>query len=187
MGNSDFGSSCLRLGTGIEFEGFVGKFVFLPSVDSAVDIDSFGGFVGVLVASLIVAHVADLQSEIVVVLDVGIVFAVGVVGSFVLGAMGDRMTDIRVVTSLLGSAENSLLYSNLDLNCMGQACPLLGMDCLFGYPLVVLGCSLIGWHVTDGLLHSCLVVLSMTGPEKNLHSYRFDHDIIYNSFFYIFA
>ena len=44
----------MRLGTGIEFEGFVGKFVFLPSVDSAVDIDSFGGFVGVLVASLIV-------------------------------------------------------------------------------------------------------------------------------------
>ena len=76
----------MRLGTGIEFEGFVGKFVFLPSVDSAVDIDSFGGFVGVLLASLIVAHVADLQSEIVVVLDVGIVFPVGVVGSFVLGA-----------------------------------------------------------------------------------------------------
>ena len=54
------GSSCLRLGTGTEFEGIVDRVVCLPSVVSAVGIDSLVGVVGVFAASSIVASVADL-------------------------------------------------------------------------------------------------------------------------------
>ena len=57
----EFGSSCLVMGTGIEFEGFEDAVFFLPLVASAVGIDNLVMIVGGVVGSCsVVVVVAGL-------------------------------------------------------------------------------------------------------------------------------